>query len=124
MPYALSFLDKSPIHDGEAVQTALARTIKLAQKAETAGFHRFWVAEHHNSPELASSSPEVLISFCWHIPNISELVQAALCCSITAPTRSQKISISCLHLRPDVSIWVWAKPLGTAAFNPCLAGRL
>ncbi|KAB2761494.1 LLM class flavin-dependent oxidoreductase [Brucella anthropi] len=63
MPYALSFLDKSPIHDGEAAQTALARTIKLAQKAETAGFHRFWVAEHHNSPELASSSPEVLISF-------------------------------------------------------------
>lgn len=63
MPYALSLLDKSPIHDGEAAQTALARTIKLAQKAETAGFHRFWVAEHHNSPELASSSPEVLISF-------------------------------------------------------------
>ncbi|MFB8340127.1 LLM class flavin-dependent oxidoreductase [Brucella cytisi] len=63
MPYALSLLDKSPIHDREAAQTALARTIKLAQKAETAGFHRFWVAEHHNSPELASSSPEVLISF-------------------------------------------------------------
>ncbi|MGW6778905.1 LLM class flavin-dependent oxidoreductase [Brucella pseudogrignonensis] len=63
MPYALSFLDKSPIHDGEAAQTALTRTIKLAQKAEAAGFHRFWVAEHHNSPGLASSSPEVLIGF-------------------------------------------------------------
>lgn len=63
MPYALSFLDKSPIHDGEDAQTALSRTIKLAQKAEAAGFHRFWVAEHHNSPALASSSPEVLISF-------------------------------------------------------------
>ncbi|MBK0022020.1 LLM class flavin-dependent oxidoreductase [Ochrobactrum sp. S46] len=63
MPYALSFLDKSPIHDGEAAQAALTRTIKLAQKAEAAGFHRFWVAEHHNSPGLASSSPEVLIGF-------------------------------------------------------------
>lgn len=63
MPYALSFLDKSPIHDGEAAQVALTRTIKLAQKAEAAGFHRFWVAEHHNSPGLASSSPEVLIGF-------------------------------------------------------------
>ncbi|WP_079213877.1 LLM class flavin-dependent oxidoreductase [Brucella pituitosa] len=63
MPYALSFLDKSPTHDGEAAQAALTRTIKLAQKAEAAGFHRFWVAEHHNSPGLASSSPEVLIGF-------------------------------------------------------------
>jgi luciferase family oxidoreductase group 1 len=63
MPYALSFLDKSPIHDGEAAQAALTRTIKLAQKAEAAGFHRFWVAEHHNSPGLASSSPEVLLGF-------------------------------------------------------------
>ncbi|MDR6432212.1 LLM class flavin-dependent oxidoreductase [Brucella pseudogrignonensis] len=63
MPYALSFLDKSPIHDDEDARSALSRTIKLAQKAEAAGFHRFWVAEHHNSPALASSSPEVLISF-------------------------------------------------------------
>ncbi|MGU3576594.1 LLM class flavin-dependent oxidoreductase [Brucellaceae bacterium C25G] len=63
MPYVLSFLDKSPIHVGEDARTALSRTIKLAQKAEAAGFHRFWVAEHHNSPALASSSPEVLISF-------------------------------------------------------------
>lgn len=63
MAYALSFLDKSPIHDGEAAKDALQRTIKLAQKAEAVGFHRFWVAEHHNSPGLASSSPEVLIGF-------------------------------------------------------------
>lgn len=63
MPYVLSFLDKSPIHDGEEASTALGRSIKLAQRAEAAGFHRFWVAEHHNSPALASSSPEVLISF-------------------------------------------------------------
>jgi len=63
MPYALSFLDKSPIHDGEEASEALRRTIKLAQTAEKAGFHRFWVAEHHNSAGLASSSPEVLIGF-------------------------------------------------------------
>ncbi|MEN5278944.1 MsnO8 family LLM class oxidoreductase [Brucella sp. TWI432] len=63
MPYALSFLDKSPLHDGEEARTAISRTIKLAKKAEAAGFRRFWVAEHHNSPALASSSPEVLISF-------------------------------------------------------------
>ncbi|MBC8719127.1 LLM class flavin-dependent oxidoreductase [Ochrobactrum sp. Marseille-Q0166] len=63
MPYALSFLDKSPIQGGEDARAALSRTVALAQRAEQAGFRRFWVAEHHNSPALASSSPEVLIGF-------------------------------------------------------------
>lgn len=63
MGYALSLLDKSPIDGQEAASTALARTLALAQRAERWGFHRFWVAEHHNNARLASSSPEVLIAF-------------------------------------------------------------
>lgn len=63
MGYALSLLDKSPIHDGETAGTALKRTVALARQAEQWGFHRFWVAEHHDAPTLASSSPEVLIAF-------------------------------------------------------------
>lgn len=63
MTFGLSFLDKSPIHQDESATAALRRTVALAQKAEAHGFVRFWVAEHHNSPKLASSSPEVLIGF-------------------------------------------------------------
>ncbi|MGH6860383.1 MAG: MsnO8 family LLM class oxidoreductase [Phyllobacterium sp.] len=63
MPYALSFLDKSPIDGDETASDALKRTLALARKAEEAGFRRFWVAEHHNSANLASASPEVLIGF-------------------------------------------------------------
>ncbi len=63
MPYALSFLDKSPLDNGETATDALKRTLALALKAEQAGFQRFWVAEHHNAQTLASSSPEVLIGF-------------------------------------------------------------
>ncbi|SEG81812.1 MsnO8 family LLM class oxidoreductase [Bosea lathyri] len=63
MPYRLSFLDKSPLQANEAAADALARTLSLAKAAEELGFARFWVAEHHNSAKLASSSPEVLISF-------------------------------------------------------------
>lgn len=63
MTYALSVLDKSPIVRGEEANAALQRTLALAQRAEALGFHRFWVAEHHNTPDLASSSPEVLIAF-------------------------------------------------------------
>jgi luciferase family oxidoreductase group 1 len=62
MSYALSVLDKSPIVRGESATQALSRTVALAQRAEKLGFHRFWVAEHHNTPDLASSSPEVLLA--------------------------------------------------------------
>ena len=62
MSYALSVLDKSPIVRGESPTQALARTVTLAQRAEALGYHRFWVAEHHNTPDLASSSPEVLLA--------------------------------------------------------------
>ncbi|RJG40541.1 LLM class flavin-dependent oxidoreductase [Mesorhizobium sp. DCY119] len=63
MTYALSLLDKSPLASDENASDALKRTVALAQLAERLGYHRFWVAEHHNAPELAGSSPEVLIAF-------------------------------------------------------------
>jgi luciferase family oxidoreductase group 1 len=63
MGYALSLLDKSPIFDGETAGVALNRTVALAKQAEKWGFHRFWVAEHHDTSGVASSSPEVLIAF-------------------------------------------------------------
>lgn len=62
MPYALSLLDKSPILRGEDAEVALARTVELARLAEHLGYRRFWVAEHHNTPDLASSSPEILLA--------------------------------------------------------------
>lgn len=63
MSYVLSLLDKSPIARGETAADALERTAALARLAERAGFRRFWVAEHHNAPELASSAPEVVIAW-------------------------------------------------------------
>ncbi|MET3927032.1 MsnO8 family LLM class oxidoreductase [Devosia sp. 2618] len=62
MSYALSVLDKSPVLRGEDPTQALRRTVALAQRAEALGYERFWVAEHHNTPDLASSSPEVLLA--------------------------------------------------------------
>lgn len=63
MSYALSFLDKCPIQGSEPAAVALQRSLNLAQRAEDLGYRRYWVAEHHNAPNLASSSPEVLIAF-------------------------------------------------------------
>ncbi|HCV65211.1 MAG TPA: alkane 1-monooxygenase [Serratia sp.] len=63
MAYALSVLEKSPIAEGETAAQALTRTLHLAQQAEIWGYRRFWLAEHHNTAQLACPSPEVLIAY-------------------------------------------------------------
>lgn len=69
--YNLSLLDKSPIAQGETAVAALSATINLAKRAEALGYKRFWVAEHHGSDELASSAPEVLVS--WILANTASI---------------------------------------------------
>lgn len=62
MTLKLGILDQSIVFPGQTPDEALGNTIKLAQLAEKLGFERFWVAEHHDSSQIAGSSPEVLIS--------------------------------------------------------------
>lgn len=62
MSYRLSLLDKSPIAQGGSGAEALAITIASARLADQLGYHRFWLAEHHGSPGLASAAPELLIA--------------------------------------------------------------
>lgn len=57
----LSVLDQSPIPAGHDAATAFANTIDLGVHTDRLGYHRFWVAEHHNSTGLAGSAPELLI---------------------------------------------------------------
>jgi luciferase family oxidoreductase group 1 len=61
--YTLSILDKSPIPEGATAAEALANTIALARRAEELGYKRFWLAEHHGSPSLASTAPEALAAY-------------------------------------------------------------
>ena len=57
----LSVLDLAPVPDGGSSRQALADTVALAQAVEGLGYGRFWVAEHHGMPGVASSAPAVLI---------------------------------------------------------------
>jgi luciferase family oxidoreductase group 1 len=59
--FALSVLDQSPISEGMTGADALRNTVDLAQLADELGYTRYWVAEHHGTPMLASASPEALI---------------------------------------------------------------
>jgi len=56
-----SYLDLAPIPEGQTAAQALKATVDLAQAAEKAGFHRYWLAEHHNMPGIASAATPVLI---------------------------------------------------------------
>ncbi|MER7167350.1 LLM class flavin-dependent oxidoreductase [Micromonospora sp. NPDC000207] len=57
-----SVLDLAPVAAGAPVGEALRHTTEVARRAEELGYHRFWVAEHHNMPAIASSAPAVLIA--------------------------------------------------------------
>ncbi|MFI2229114.1 MsnO8 family LLM class oxidoreductase [Nocardia testacea] len=58
----LSLLDRSRTRAGEPESAALAHTVERAVAAEKSGFRRFWVAEHHAVPGIASGSPPVLLA--------------------------------------------------------------
>jgi luciferase family oxidoreductase group 1 len=60
-PLALSVLDQTPVPEGSTGADALRNTVDLARHADELGYHRYWLAEHHNGPLLAGPSPEVLI---------------------------------------------------------------
>ncbi len=57
----LSVLDLSPILEGATAREALLNTIDLARHAERWGYHRFWLAEHHSLPGVASAATSVVI---------------------------------------------------------------
>ena len=58
----LSVLDQSLVRSGSDARTAFAETLAIARAAESLGYARLWVSEHHDSAAIAGSSPEVLLS--------------------------------------------------------------
>ena len=72
MSALLSVLDVAPISAGSTPGDALRNSLDLVQVAESLGYTRYWVAEHHNMPGIASSSPAVLIG---HLAQVSKNIR-------------------------------------------------
>ncbi|MFN8022075.1 MAG: LLM class flavin-dependent oxidoreductase [Acidimicrobiales bacterium] len=68
----LSILDLAPVSTGSTPADALRSSLDLARLADELGFGRYWVAEHHNMPGIASSSPAVLIA---HIAQVTDRIK-------------------------------------------------
>ena len=72
MDFGLSVLDVSPVSSGSNGAQALRNTLELARLADRLGYERYWLAEHHNLPTIASSAPEIMIG---HVANVTERIR-------------------------------------------------
>jgi luciferase family oxidoreductase group 1 len=68
----LSLLDLFPVAAGEKPRQAILDGVRLAQRAEELGYVRYWVAEHHNMPNIATSAPEVIIE---HVASATKTIR-------------------------------------------------
>jgi luciferase family oxidoreductase group 1 len=58
----LSVLDQSGVVSGRSPDASIRESLELARLADSLGYHRYWLAEHHNSASIAGTAPEVLIA--------------------------------------------------------------
>ena len=72
MPVPLSVLDLAPVPSGSTAADAFRNMRELARHTERLGYVRYWLAEHHGMPSIASSSPEILIE---HVASSTERIR-------------------------------------------------
>src|ERR687891_376637 len=72
MGFGLSILDVSPVSSGLNGAQALRNTLELARLADRLGYERYWLAEHHNLPSIASSAPEIMIG---HVAGVTQKIR-------------------------------------------------
>src|SRR5919112_714676 len=72
MDFGLSVLDVSPVSSGSNGGQALRNTLELAQLVDRLGYERYWLAEHHNLPSIASSALEIMIG---HVANVTKKIR-------------------------------------------------
>jgi luciferase family oxidoreductase group 1 len=68
----LSVLDLAPVVSGSTAGEALRSSLDLARRVEELGYERYWVAEHHNMPGIASSAPAVLLA---HVASVTSTIR-------------------------------------------------
>ncbi|WP_417598019.1 MsnO8 family LLM class oxidoreductase [Oceanospirillum sp.] len=72
MSIKLSVVDQSPVHGSHSRKEAPSLTVELAQLCDQLGYHRYWVAEHHDSLHFANPCPEILVA---HIASITKNIK-------------------------------------------------
>ncbi|MFT4197351.1 MAG: MsnO8 family LLM class oxidoreductase [Pseudoxanthomonas sp.] len=122
MSYRLSILDKSHIPEGGSAAQTLRDSVAQAQLAERLGYHRYWFAEHHATPQLASPAPEVLAAYVLAQTSRIRVGTGGVMLRHYAPYKVAEVFNLLASLAPDrVDLGVGKAPGGLLASTRALA---
>lgn len=119
----LSVIDYGLIDEGSSAQQALQETIQLARRAEELGYHRFWLAEHHNVPAFALSSPELVLAHLAGQTRTIGLGTAGIMALHYNPYKLAETVATLTSLAPGRLSIGWGNSLGTAKVNQALRSQ-
>lgn len=132
MSIKLSVVDQSPVHGSHAKKDAPSLTVELAKLCDQLGYHRYWVAEHHDSTHFANPCPEILVA---HLASVTQKIKVGsggVMLSHYSPLKVAETFSMLANLFPGrIDLGVGRAPGGTGltsnalAFpNPPLQGEL
>lgn len=124
-PLKLTVLDQSPVHPAEKapqLSNAGKMSIELAKACDELGYSRYWVAEHHNSPQFAGPSPEILIAAIASVTRNMRIGSGGVMLSHYSPYKVAEV-FNMLHaLFPDrIDLGIGRAPGGGALASSALA---
>ncbi|MDQ0268474.1 LLM class flavin-dependent oxidoreductase [Cytobacillus purgationiresistens] len=120
----LSILDQSPISSGSSASDALDASLQLAKLGDKLGYTRYWIAEHHDLPGLASSAPEIMLSYIGAQTNHIRLGAGAILLPHYKPFKIAETFNLIGTLLPDrVDLGIGRAPGGSAEASIALSGN-
>ena len=118
----LSILDQTPVSAGSTAPEAIANTIDLAVRAESFGYKRYWVAEHHNKVGYAGAAPEILVGAIAAATTSMRVGSGGVMLSHYSPLKIAEVFHALSALHPDrIDLGLGRAPGGGADAAAALA---
>jgi len=114
-----SILDLSPIPLGASAAVALRNTLELAQRAEALGYKRYWLAEHHNMPGIASAATAIVIA---HVAGGTKTIRVGSG-GIMLPNHSPLVVAEQFGTLASLHPGCWGPACSARNWRPCSACR-
>ncbi|MBV0932110.1 MsnO8 family LLM class oxidoreductase [Marinobacterium weihaiense] len=122
MNIKLSVVDQSPVHGSHAKIEAPRLTVELAQLCDSLGYHRFWVAEHHDSVHFANPCPEIMVASIASVTERIRVGSGGVMLSHYSPLKVAECFKMMATLHPDrIDLGVGRAPGGTGLTSHALA---
>ena len=124
MPLKLSVVDQTPVHGCHAKKDAPLLTVELAKLCDELGYHRFWVAEHHNSVHFANPCPEIMVAHLAAVTKRIRVGSGGVMLSHYSPLKVAESFSMMATLHPDrIDLGVGRAP-GNAGRGNCRPYRI